>query len=129
MSDPRGVTSHHGDVASDTIEVVPNRIQSLLGVQYPVVQAPMTYIARAALAVAVSEAGGLGMLETLTPEGRADLARVRGLTDKPVAANLMIQGWKGTRRSLTCWPKRGSGTCSPRRAIPRCSLRDCTTRA
>jgi enoyl-[acyl-carrier protein] reductase II len=81
-------------VASDTIEVVPNRIQSLLGVQYPVVQAPMTYIARAALAVAVSEAGGLGMLETLTPEGRADLARVRGLTDKPVAANLMIQGWK-----------------------------------
>jgi enoyl-[acyl-carrier protein] reductase II len=73
---------------------VPNRIQSLLGVQYPVVQAPMTYIARAALAVAVSEAGGLGMVETLTPEGRADLARVRGLTDKPVAANLMIQGWK-----------------------------------
>lgn len=73
---------------------MPNRIQSLLGVQYPVVQAPMTYIARAALAVAVSEAGGLGMLETLTPEGRADLARVRELTDKPVAANLMIQGWK-----------------------------------
>jgi enoyl-[acyl-carrier protein] reductase II len=73
---------------------VPNRIQSLLGVQYPVVQAPMTYIARAALAVAVSEAGGLGMLETLTPEGRADLALIRGLTDKPVAANLMVQGWK-----------------------------------
>lgn len=73
---------------------MPNRIQSLLGVQYPVVQAPMTYIARAALAVAVSEAGGLGMLETLTPEGRADLARVRRLTDRPVAANLMIQGWK-----------------------------------
>ena len=73
---------------------VPNRIQSLLGVQYPVVQAPMTYIARAALAVAVSEAGGLGMLETLTSDGRADLMRVRDLTDKPVAANLMIQGWK-----------------------------------
>lgn len=71
-----------------------NRIQSLLGVQYPVVQAPMTYIARAELAAAVSEAGGLGMVETLTPEGRADLHRVRNLTDKPVAANLMIQGWK-----------------------------------
>ena len=74
---------------------MPNRIQDLLGVQYPVVQAPMTYIARAALAVAVSEAGGLGMIETLTPEGRADLAGVRELTDRPVAANLMIQGWKG----------------------------------
>lgn len=54
----------------------------------------MTYIARAELAAAVSEAGGLGMIETLTEEGRADLLRVRTLTDKPVAANLMIQGWK-----------------------------------
>ena len=71
-----------------------NRIQTLLGVDYPVVQAPMTYIARAELAAAVSEAGGLGMIETLTPEGRADLLRVRGLTDRPVAGNLMIQGWK-----------------------------------
>ena len=72
----------------------PNRIRSLLGVRYPVVQAPMTYIARAELAAAVSEAGGLGMIETLTPQGRADLLRVRDLTDRPVAANLMIQGWK-----------------------------------
>lgn len=71
-----------------------NRIQALLGVDFPVVQAPMTYIARAELAAAVSEAGGLGMIETLTEEGRADLYRVRDLTDKPVAANLMIQGWK-----------------------------------
>lgn len=74
---------------------MPNRVQTLLGVDYPVVQAPMTYIARAELAAAVSEAGGLGMIETLTPEGRADLLRVRTLTDRPVAANLMIQGWKG----------------------------------
>ena len=74
---------------------MPNRIQTLLGVDYPVVQAPMTYIARAELAAAVSEAGGLGMIETLTAEGRADLQRVRDMTDRPVAANLMIQGWKG----------------------------------
>lgn len=73
---------------------MPNRIQSLLGVEYPIVQAPMTYIARAELAAAVSEAGGLGMIETLTPQGQADLHRVREITDKPVAANLMIQGWK-----------------------------------
>lgn len=71
-----------------------NRIQTLLGVEYPVIQAPMTYIARAALAAAVSEAGGLGVIETLTDEGRADLLRVRDLTSKPVGANLMIQGWK-----------------------------------
>ena len=42
----------------------------------------------------MSEGGGLGMIETLTEEGRADLKRVRDLTDRPVAANLMIQGWK-----------------------------------
>src|SRR5690348_4482191 len=54
----------------------------------------MTFIANAALAVAVSEAGGMGVIETLSPQGREDLARVRELTDKPVGANLMIQGWK-----------------------------------
>jgi len=75
-------------------QAVTNRIQALLGVEYPVVQAPMTYIARAELAAAVSEGGGMGMIETLTAEGRADLRRVRELTDRPVAANLMIQGWK-----------------------------------
>ncbi len=71
-----------------------NRIQSLLGVTNPVVQAPMTYIARAPRAAAGSAAGGLGMIETLTPQGRADLRWVRELTDRPVGANLMIQGWK-----------------------------------
>ncbi|MBX7452796.1 nitronate monooxygenase [Mycolicibacterium sp. 3033] len=71
-----------------------NRVQKLLGVDFPVVQAPMTYIARAELAAAVSEAGGLGVIETLTDDGRADLHRVRDLTDRPVGANLMIQGWK-----------------------------------
>jgi len=73
---------------------VPNRVQALLEVRYPVVQAPMTYIARAELAAAVSEAGGLGVVETLSPGGRDDLLRVRDLTDRHVAANLMIQGWK-----------------------------------
>ncbi len=71
-----------------------NRVQDLLGIEIPIVQAPMTFIANAALAVAVSEAGGMGVIETLSPQGRGDLARVRDLTSKPVGANLMIQGWK-----------------------------------
>ena len=71
-----------------------NRVQELLGVEIPIVQAPMTFIANAALAVAVSEAGGMGVIETLSPQGRDDLARVGGLTSAPVGANLMIQGWK-----------------------------------
>ena len=71
-----------------------NRVQDLLGIEIPIVQAPMTFIANAALAVAVSEAGGMGVVETLSPQGREDLARLRDLTSKPVGANLMIQGWK-----------------------------------
>lgn len=71
-----------------------NRVQQLLGVPIPIVQAPMTFIANADLAAAVSDAGGMGMVETLSPQGRADLLRVRELTGRPVAANLMIQGWK-----------------------------------
>lgn len=54
----------------------------------------MTFIANAQLAVAVSEAGGMGIIETLSEGGRADLGRARELTDKPLGANLMIQGWK-----------------------------------
>ncbi|MGA8256640.1 MAG: nitronate monooxygenase [Nocardioides sp.] len=71
-----------------------NRVQSLLGIEIPIIQAPMTFIARAELAAAVSNAGGMGVIETLTPEGQTDLVRVRELTDRPVGANLMIQGWK-----------------------------------
>jgi enoyl-[acyl-carrier protein] reductase II len=73
---------------------VTNRVQDLLGIEIPIIQAPMTFIANATLAVAVSEAGGMGVIETLSPQGREDIARVRDLTAKPVGANLMIQGWK-----------------------------------
>nr|WP_281364627.1 nitronate monooxygenase [Nocardioides marinus] len=66
----------------------------MLGVEIPIVQAPMTFIARARLAAAVSEAGGMGIIETLTAEGREDLVKVRELTDKPVGANLLVAGWK-----------------------------------
>ncbi len=71
-----------------------NRVQQLLGVEIPIVQAPMTFIARARLAAAVSEAGGMGIIETLTAEGREDLVKVRELTAKPVGANLLVAGWK-----------------------------------
>ncbi|MCZ4499116.1 MAG: 2-nitropropane dioxygenase [Marmoricola sp.] len=71
-----------------------NRVQDLLGIDIPIIQAPMTFIANATLAVAVSEAGGMGVIETLSPQGREDLGRIRDLTSKPVGANLMVQGWK-----------------------------------
>jgi enoyl-[acyl-carrier protein] reductase II len=50
----------------------------------------MTFIAGAQLAAAVSNAGGLGIIETASEQGRADLARVRDLTDRPVGANIAL---------------------------------------
>jgi enoyl-[acyl-carrier protein] reductase II len=67
-----------------------NRVCELLGVDVPILQAPMTYIAGAELASAVSNAGGLGVIETASPQGRADLRRVRQLTTKPVGANIAL---------------------------------------
>ncbi|OBF12403.1 nitronate monooxygenase [Mycobacterium sp. ACS4331] len=67
-----------------------NRFCELAGVEIPVIGAPMTYIANAELAAAVSNAGGLGIIETTSEQGRADLARVRDLTDKPVGANISL---------------------------------------
>ncbi len=69
----------------------PNRLCSLLGIEIPVLQAPMTYIAGATLASAVSNAGGLGVIETASEQGRDDLKRVRDLTDRPVAANVALR--------------------------------------
>ena len=43
---------------------ISTRVSDLLGVRYPIVQAPMGYIARSPLASAVSNAGGLGIIET-----------------------------------------------------------------
>lgn len=68
-----------------------NRITELLGVQYPIVQAPMGWIARSQLASAVSNAGGLGIIETSSGqlgEVRDEIAKMRELTDKPFGVNI-----------------------------------------
>ncbi|HEY3799877.1 MAG TPA: nitronate monooxygenase, partial [Caulobacteraceae bacterium] len=48
--------------------MVKTRVTEMLGVEYPIVQAPMGWIARAQLASAVSNAGGLGIIETSSGE-------------------------------------------------------------
>src|SRR5437868_14732454 len=67
------------------------RITEMLGIEHPIVQAPMGFIARARLASAVSNAGGLGIIETSTgrlDEVQAEIAKMRDLTDKPFAVNI-----------------------------------------
>jgi enoyl-[acyl-carrier protein] reductase II len=70
---------------------IENRITKMLGVQYPIVQAPMGWIARAQLASAVSNAGGLGIIETSSGEldaVRGEVKKMRELTDKPFGVNI-----------------------------------------
>ncbi|MDP1753285.1 MAG: nitronate monooxygenase [Reyranella sp.] len=70
-----------------------NRVLAHTGVKYPIVQAPMGWIARSQLASAVSNAGGLGIIETSSGEVEACLAEIekmKDLTDKPFGVNLPI---------------------------------------
>ncbi|HAJ45758.1 MAG TPA: nitronate monooxygenase [Alphaproteobacteria bacterium] len=70
---------------------IQNRLTALLGVDYPIVQAPMGWIARSQLASAVSNAGALGIIETSSGELDAikqEIARMRALTAKPFGVNI-----------------------------------------
>ena len=68
-----------------------NRITEQLGIEIPVVQAPMGWIARSQLASAVSNAGGLGIIETSSGELdaiREEIRKMRDLTEKPFGVNI-----------------------------------------
>jgi enoyl-[acyl-carrier protein] reductase II len=70
---------------------VNTRVTELLGVEHPIIQAPMGYIARAQLASAVSNAGAMGIIETSSgqlDQVRDEVLRMRDLTDKPFGMNI-----------------------------------------
>jgi len=68
-----------------------NRLTRLLGVDYPIVQAPMGWIARSQLASAVSRSGALGIIETSSGEldaVRNEISTMREITDRPFGVNI-----------------------------------------
>jgi enoyl-[acyl-carrier protein] reductase II len=70
---------------------VKSRIAEMLGIDYPIIQAPMGWIARSTLASAVSNAGGLGIIETSSGELdiiKDEIRKMRELTDKPFGVNI-----------------------------------------
>jgi enoyl-[acyl-carrier protein] reductase II len=76
-----------------------NRVTRLTGTQYPIIQAPMGWIARAQLASAVSNAGGLGIVETSSGELdniKREVQLMRELTDRPFGMNVALSYVKGT---------------------------------
>ncbi|MFA4914156.1 MAG: nitronate monooxygenase family protein [Burkholderiaceae bacterium] len=68
------------------------KLTDMLGIEHPIVQGGMQWVARAELVAAVSNAGALGVLTALTqpsPEALAqEISRVRDLTDRPFGVNL-----------------------------------------
>lgn len=67
------------------------RITEMLGIEIPIVQAPMGWIARSPLASAVSNAGGLGIIETSSGDLetiKGEITAMRDLTDRPFGVNL-----------------------------------------
>ena len=70
-----------------------NRITQILKSKYPIIQAPMGWIARSQLASAVSNAGGFGVIETSSGETemcKAEIRAMADLTNKPFGVNLPI---------------------------------------
>ena len=69
-----------------------NRVTRLLGVDFPIFQAPMGYVAQPPLVAAVSEAGAMGLIPGSlgTARTRDDIHRIRDLTSKPFGVNLPL---------------------------------------
>ena len=74
--------------------MIKSRICEILGIEYPLFQGGMAWIADASLASAVSNAGGLGLISSInagTEAVRAEIRKCKELTDKPFGVNIMLQ--------------------------------------
>ncbi|MCR4690519.1 MAG: enoyl-[acyl-carrier-protein] reductase FabK [Lachnospiraceae bacterium] len=69
------------------------RITELLGIQYPVIQGGMAWVAEHTLAAAVSQAGGLGLIGAASAPAevvREEIRKCAALTDRPFGVNVML---------------------------------------
>ncbi len=70
-----------------------NRLCDLLGIEYPIIQGGMAWVATAELAAAVSNGGGLGLIAAGGAPAdvvREQIIKCRELTDKPFGVNVML---------------------------------------
>ena len=68
-------------------------ITELLGIEYPIIQGGMAWVAEHHLAAAVSEAGGLGLIGAANAPAewvREEIRKAKELTDKPFGVNIML---------------------------------------
>ncbi|MEG0013452.1 MAG: enoyl-[acyl-carrier-protein] reductase FabK [Cellulosilyticaceae bacterium] len=70
-----------------------NRICEMLNIQYPIFQGGMAWVANHAIAAAVSEAGGLGIIAAGNAPAdwlRQEIRACKALTNKPFGVNIML---------------------------------------
>ena len=69
------------------------RVTKLLGIEYPIIQGGMAWVAEHRLAAAVSEAGGFGIIGAANAPAewvREEIRKAKELTDKPFGVNIML---------------------------------------
>ena len=69
------------------------RLTDLLGIEYPIIQGGMAWVATAELAAAVSNGGGIGIIAAGGAPAdvvREQIKKARTLTDKPFGVNVML---------------------------------------
>ena len=69
------------------------RITEILGIEYPIIQGGMAWVAEHNLAAAVSEAGGLGIIGAGGAPAefvREQIQKVKEVTEKPFGVNIML---------------------------------------
>ena len=70
------------------------RVTEILGIEYPILKGPMAYISRAELVAAVSNAGGMGIIASLSfqtiDELQEEIRKAKSLTNKPFAVNITL---------------------------------------
>lgn len=69
------------------------RVTELLGIEYPIIQGGMAWVAEYHLAAAVSNAGGLGLIGAGGAPAefvREQIQKTKELTDKPFGVNIML---------------------------------------
>ena len=74
--------------------MIKSRVCEILGIEYPIFQGGMAWVADAELAAAVSNAGGLGLISAInagTEAVRNEIRKCKTLTDKPFGVNIMLQ--------------------------------------
>ena len=73
--------------------MITTELCELLGIEYPIIQGGMAWVADASLASAVSNAGGLGIIAAMNANAdwlRDEIRKAKQMTDKPFGVNVML---------------------------------------